>query len=113
MRLAVVMPANDRMDGVIEKATELGAAAIQPLMRRTLGSCASSARPTTKRQHWWRGYVAAAEQCGRSRVPEIAPVQSLANGWALVPLAATGEACAVLSPTAAPGLAAPEARRGR
>ncbi|MGZ2943872.1 16S rRNA (uracil(1498)-N(3))-methyltransferase, partial [Pseudomonas aeruginosa] len=32
MTLAVVMPANDRMDFLVEKATELGAAALQPLV---------------------------------------------------------------------------------
>ena len=32
MHLAVGMPANDRMDWLVEKATELGVASIQPLM---------------------------------------------------------------------------------
>ena len=34
LTLALGMPANERMDGLIEKATELGVAAIQPLIDR-------------------------------------------------------------------------------
>lgn len=106
VRLAVVMPANDRMDGVIEKATELGAAVIQPLMSERSVLRLSGERADKKRQHWRGVAIAAAEQCGRSRVPEIAPVLTLAQWLAALPPAAPGEARAVLSPTATPGLAA-------
>ncbi len=77
--LAVGMPANDRMDAVVEKATELGAHAIQPLV------CARSVlrldgdRAAKKVAHWQAVAVSASEQCGRAVVPQVLPVQTLAN----------------------------------
>lgn len=77
--LAVGMPANDRMDAVVEKATELGVHAIQPLV------CARSVlrldgdRAAKKVAHWQAVAVSASEQCGRAVVPQVLPVQSLAN----------------------------------
>jgi len=61
-----------RMDTVIQKATELGVARIQPVLTvrgvvRLDGDGAGR-----KREHWQRVAVAAAEQSGRSRVPEVA-----------------------------------------
>lgn len=76
--LAVGMPANDRMDAVVEKATELGVHAIQPLV------CARSVlrldgdRAVKKVAHWQAVAVSASEQCGRAVVPQVHPVQSLA-----------------------------------
>lgn len=65
--------ANDRMDWMIQKACELGVAAIRPIFsersQRVPGDVG-------KRIEHWRGVlIAACEQCGRNRVPEIhAPV---------------------------------------
>jgi 16S rRNA (uracil1498-N3)-methyltransferase len=75
--LAVVMPANDRMDFLVEKATELGAAAVQPLMSERSVLRLSGERADKKRAHWQGVAQAAAEQSGRVRVPAIAPVASL------------------------------------
>lgn len=77
VRLAVVMPANDRMDFLVEKATELGASAIQPLMSERSVLRLSGERADKKRAHWQGVAVAAAEQCGRVRVPQIEPVAAL------------------------------------
>ena len=77
--LAVVMPANDRMDFLVEKATELGAAALQPLMSERSVLRLSGERAEKKRAHWQGVTQAAAEQCGRARVPHIAPVLPLAT----------------------------------
>lgn len=104
--LAVVMPANDRMDGIVEKATELGAFAIQPLMSERSVLRLAGERAEKKVGHWQGVAVAACEQSGRTRVPKIAPVLSL-NAW----LQALGEDAAderrwLLSPTAAQPLAA-------
>ncbi|MGY0197105.1 16S rRNA (uracil(1498)-N(3))-methyltransferase [Leptothrix sp. BB-4] len=80
--LAAVMPANDRFDWLIEKATELGAAAIEPLMSERSVLRLNAERAEKKRAHWQAIAVAAAEQCGRTRVPRIAPVRTLAAALA-------------------------------
>jgi 16S rRNA (uracil1498-N3)-methyltransferase len=77
--LAMGMPANDRMDALVEKATELGVAAIQPLMTERSVLRLSGERADKRVEHWRGVAVAAAEQCGRTRVPQIAPVRTLAD----------------------------------
>lgn len=74
--LAVGMPANERFDWLIEKATELGAAAIQPLVCARSVARHAAERAERKLEHWQAVAVAAAEQCGRTRLPAVAPVQS-------------------------------------
>jgi 16S rRNA (uracil1498-N3)-methyltransferase len=73
--LAVGMPANDRFDWLVEKATELGAHEIQPLTCERSVLRVSGERAERKTAHWQGIAVAAAEQCGRTRVPTVhAPV---------------------------------------
>lgn len=76
--LAVVMPANDRMDFLVEKATELGAMALQPLVAERSVLRLSGERADKKVAHWQGVAQAAAEQCGRVRVPRLQPVRPLA-----------------------------------
>ena len=75
--LALGMPANERMDTLVEKATELGVHAIQPLECERSVLRLSGERAQRKREHWQAVAVAASEQCGRARVPQIEPVRSL------------------------------------
>jgi 16S rRNA (uracil1498-N3)-methyltransferase len=70
--LAVGMPANERMDALIEKATELGAACIQPLVCERSVLRVAGERAQRKAAHWHAVAVAACEQCGRNRVPAVA-----------------------------------------
>lgn len=77
--LALGMPANERMDWLVEKATELGAAAIEPLHCERSVLRLTGERAEKKRAHWQAVATAAAEQCGRARVPTVAPVSSLAD----------------------------------
>lgn len=70
--LALGMPANDRMDWLVEKATELGAFAIQPLMCERSVLRLAGERADKRVAHWRGIAAAAAEQCGRARLPEIA-----------------------------------------
>lgn len=77
--LAVVVPANDRMDAVIEKATELGAAALQPLVSQRSVWRLDGARAAQRRIHWQSVASAASEQCGRARVPRIHEPRALAS----------------------------------
>jgi len=74
------MPANERMDWLVEKATELGVASIQPLATAHGVLRLAGERAEKKRAHWEAIAVAACEQCGRNRVPVIHPVQPFA-GW--------------------------------
>jgi 16S rRNA (uracil1498-N3)-methyltransferase len=75
--LALGMPANERMDTLVEKATELGVQAIQPLECERSVLRLSGERAQRKREHWQAVAVAASEQCGRAWVPQVAPVCSL------------------------------------
>ena len=77
--LALGMPANERMDTVIEKATELGAVAIQPLLCERSVLRLAGERAQKKVAHWQAVALAASEQSGRTRVLQVAPVRSLAE----------------------------------
>lgn len=74
--LALGMPANERMDALVEKAAELGVARIQPLMCERSVLRLSGERADRKREHWQAIAGAACEQCGRAVVPEVAPVMA-------------------------------------
>lgn len=78
--LAVGMPANERMDTLVEKATELGVAAIQPLQCERSVLRVEGERAIKKCAHWQAVAVAASEQCGRAVVPVVEPVRGL-NEW--------------------------------
>jgi 16S rRNA (uracil1498-N3)-methyltransferase len=78
--LAVGMPANERMDALIEKATELGVARIQPLVSERSVLRVAGDRALRKAAHWRAVAIAACEQCGRNRVPEVAEPMRL-NVW--------------------------------
>ena len=75
--LALGMPANDRMDDLVEKATELGVAAIQPLLCERSVLRLSGERADKRIAHWQGVAIAACEQSGRTRVPQIAAVSNL------------------------------------
>ncbi len=94
--IALGMPTNDRMDGVVEKATELGVACIQPLVCERSVLRLGGERADKKVAHWQAVAAAASEQCGRTRVPEVRPVLSFSS-WlgALAP--AAFDRCHVLS----------------
>ena len=98
VHLALAMPANERMDWLVEKATELGVASIQPLVAERSVLRLAGERAEKKQAHWQAIAIAACEQCGRNRVPTVHRVQPLA-GW----LAMQTEAGFVLS--LAPGSA--------
>lgn len=91
--LALAMPANDRMDALIEKATELGVSAVQPLVTERSVLRLAGERAARRQSHWHAIAVAACEQCGRNRVPAIHAVQPLATWLAgLAPTRASSEA---------------------
>ena len=73
VRLAQGVCAGDRMDLVLQKATELGVAAIQPIVTARSVVRLSSERQERREAHWQNVVIAACEQCGRNRVPRVAP----------------------------------------
>lgn len=84
--LAVGMPANDRMDALVEKATELGVHAIQPLVCERSVLRLDGERASKKVAHWRAVAVSACEQCGRGVVPQVHEVMTLA-AWMRLPQA--------------------------
>jgi 16S rRNA (uracil1498-N3)-methyltransferase len=80
VHLAVGMPANDRMDWLVEKATELGVSSIQPLMTERSVLRLSGERADKKIAHWQSVAVASCEQCGGNRVPLVHSVKTL-SAW--------------------------------
>lgn len=77
--LAVGMPANERMDWLVEKATELGVSGIQPLMTERSVLRLAGERAEKKVAHWQSVAIAACEQCGGNRVPAVMPLMMLAQ----------------------------------
>ncbi len=76
--LAQGIARGDKMDLIIQKATELGVAAIAPLLTERTEVRLEGERLTKKLSHW-RGVIASAcEQSGRARLPTLLSPQSLA-----------------------------------
>lgn len=71
VHLAIGMPANERMDWFVEKATELGVASIQPLGTARAIVRLAGERAQKKQAHWQAIAEAACEQNGRNRVPVV------------------------------------------
>jgi 16S rRNA (uracil1498-N3)-methyltransferase len=65
------------MDWLIEKAVELGVHAIAPLQTERGVVRLSGERAVKRVQHWQALVQAACEQCGRARVPTVAPVTTV------------------------------------
>jgi 16S rRNA (uracil1498-N3)-methyltransferase len=71
VHLAVGVPANDRMDWLIEKATELGVASMVALQTERSVVKLSAERASKRLEHWQGVAIAACEQSRRSRIPGI------------------------------------------
>ena len=75
LTLAQGISRGERMDWIIQKATELGASRIVPVSTKRSVVRLDEKQAGRKLQHWRAIAVAACEQCGRNRVPELtAPV---------------------------------------
>ena len=77
--LGIAMSRGDRMDWIIQKATELGVASITPLTTERTEVKLKGDRVHKKLQHWRQVTVSACEQCGRNRLPVLHPLSSLEN----------------------------------
>jgi 16S rRNA (uracil1498-N3)-methyltransferase len=69
--LAIGVSRGERMDWVIQKATELGVTRIQPLFTERTEVKLNGDRLEKRLQHWQQVIVSACEQCQRNRLPEL------------------------------------------
>ena len=69
--LVQALSSSDKMDLTIQKAVELGVGAIHPVFSAKSVVRLSGEREAKKLAHWQRIAIAACEQCGRNRIPEI------------------------------------------
>lgn len=77
VHIACGVPTNERMDWLVEKATELGVASIQPLLTRRSVLRLSGERAAKRVAHWQSVAIAACEQSGRTAVPWVRPLLAL------------------------------------
>jgi 16S rRNA (uracil1498-N3)-methyltransferase len=71
--------AGEKMDSTVRKAVELGVAAIQPVLATRSVARPKGERAEGRRAHWQKVVIAACEQCGRNRIPEVHPLIALAE----------------------------------
>jgi 16S rRNA (uracil1498-N3)-methyltransferase len=69
--LVQAVSSGEKMDFTIQKAVELGVAAIQPVLAVKSVVRLSAEREEKKLAHWKRVVIAACEQCGRNRIPQV------------------------------------------
>jgi 16S rRNA (uracil1498-N3)-methyltransferase len=63
--------AGEKMDSTVRKAVELGVAEVQPVLAARSMARPKGERADSRRAHWQKVVIAACEQCGRNRVPEV------------------------------------------
>jgi 16S rRNA (uracil1498-N3)-methyltransferase len=96
LTLAQGISRGERMDWVIQKATELGTSRIVPLFTKRSMVRLDEKQADRKLQHWRAVAIAACEQCGRNRIPELAaPV----DFFDVLPAETSGATRLLLSPT--------------
>jgi 16S rRNA (uracil1498-N3)-methyltransferase len=69
--------ANERMDWLLEKATEMGAATLLPITAERSVLKLKGERADKKLAHWQAIAVASSEQCGRNRVLQVGQARTL------------------------------------
>jgi 16S rRNA (uracil1498-N3)-methyltransferase len=77
--LVQCVPRGDRMDFIVQKATELGVARIVPVLSQRSVVRLDKSQAESKVIHWRAVAVSACEQCGRNRLPAVEAAQPLLN----------------------------------
>ena len=77
LTLVQCIPRGDRMDFIVQKATELGVLRIVPVLSQRSVVRLDEAQAASKQAHWRAVAVSACEQCGRNRLPGVEPPQPL------------------------------------
>ena len=96
LTLAQGISRGERMDWIIQKATELGTSRIVPLFTKRSMVRLDERQAERKLQHWRAIAIAACEQCGRNKIPELAaPV----DFFDVLPAEDSGAMRLLLSPT--------------
>ena len=80
LHLGQVISRGEKMEFTIQKAVELGVNTITPLLSERCGVRLDAERLDKKLQQWQKIVIAACEQCGRNKIPEVRSVQSL-EAW--------------------------------
>jgi 16S rRNA (uracil1498-N3)-methyltransferase len=81
----------DRMDWVMQKAVELGAASVTPIQTARGVVRLDATRQAKRQTHWQAVMVSAAEQCGRCVLPVLHPLSALSE--LILPPGAIGVVC--------------------
>jgi len=71
--------AGEKMDSTVRKAVELGVAEVQPVIAARSVARPKGDRAENRRAHWQKVVIAACEQCGRNRIPEVHPLLQLGD----------------------------------
>lgn len=74
MILVQGVSAGERMDFTIRKAVELGVAEVRPVLAAASVARPKGERAAARHAHWQKIVIAACEQCGRNRIPEVHPL---------------------------------------
>jgi 16S rRNA (uracil1498-N3)-methyltransferase len=98
--LAQGVAGGDKMDWLIEKTVELGIARIAPITAERGVVRLAGERALRRQAHWQALVRAACEQCGRNRVPDVAPPRDLDDWLDDLPAASDGDLRRLLSPRA-------------
>jgi 16S rRNA (uracil1498-N3)-methyltransferase len=85
LTLAQALPEGTKMDWIVEKAVELGVAAIAPLAAQRSVVRLAGERAEKRLAHWEAVVVAASEQSGRNRLARVAPLAELPRWLAQPP----------------------------
>ncbi len=94
LRLTLVqcVPRGDRMDFIVQKATELGIASIVPVLSQRSVVRLDDGQAASKQAHWRAVALSACEQCGRNRLPGVETPLPLLSYLGALPRATAGEA---------------------
>ncbi|TYB05850.1 16S rRNA (uracil(1498)-N(3))-methyltransferase [Aggregatibacter actinomycetemcomitans] len=84
IHLGQVISRGERMEFTIQKSVELGVNVITPLWSERCGVKLDGERMDKKIQQWQKIAIAACEQCGRNKIPEIRPLMKLQQ-WCAEP----------------------------
>lgn len=88
--LIVALIKNERLDWLVQKATELGAASIRPVSASRSVVKLAGNDAAKRRAKWMHGAVEAAKQCGHVVLPEIYPVCAPAEAFRAAPAGLRG-----------------------
>lgn len=80
LHLGIAVSRGERMEWVVQKATELGVTTITPLFTERTEVKLRGERAEKKIRQWQQIAISACEQSGRNRIPQLAPL-TLLESW--------------------------------